>query len=142
MKFYSKKVFNLLFIFVFTLLFVSCVTTDDVEYKNGYYIVNIDYGFNQVRKASAEVIESGEVTVDTDGEGYLLKSNKLDKKKNANRAVLKGINESDSKDTILLIITEVSENITKISIKYGDHGNSIRASTFVKNLKKRITSDS
>lgn len=126
---------------MFTVLFVGCVTTDPINYKNGYYIVNFDYDFDQVYKASSEVIKDGE-TLDTDGEAYILTYNKSAKKRDLDRAVLKGNNDSNAKDTILVIVSEISENITKVSIKYGEYGNSIRASTFVENLKKKLSSNS
>ncbi|WP_252988868.1 DUF3568 family protein [Francisella noatunensis] len=58
---------------------------------------------------------------------------------NANgKAILESVNDNDLKDTIRIEIVKLSDKLTKVAIKYGKDGNSIRSSVEVQIIEGNI----
>jgi hypothetical protein len=113
----------------------SCATSnkDGTRYVDGYYIANLNYSLDKVYKATVEAIQTGE-TYDVSGSPYYLKVNK----KGQGKAVLEAYSDSSSSDFVTVEITEISKDESRISIKYGREGNSIRSSALIEIIDGNI----
>ncbi|MEY8766985.1 DUF3568 family protein [Francisella philomiragia] len=111
----------------------SIENNNGIKYVEGYYIIEMPYSFDKVYGAALESIKTGE-TYTTNGTPYDLKINS-----NASgKAILEGVNDNDPKDTIRVEIVKLSDKLTKVAIKYGKDGNSIRSSAEVQIIEGNI----
>ena len=128
MKTLKTKTYILILVALAALI-SSCATSSDdngISYKNGYYITSINYSFDDVYSASRTAIESGQ-TFDIDGNPYKLVTNK----RVGDEAVLKAVGKSDPSDYVDVAMIKISDTSTKLYIRYGDKGDSIRSSGFI-----------
>lgn len=75
------------------------------------------------------------------GETYTINGVPYDLKINSNangKAILESVNDNDLKDTIRIEIVKLSDKLTKVAIKYGKDGNSIRSSVEVQIIEGNI----
>ena len=126
-----------MFIVMFSSMFVSCVTSHYVEQKDGFYSLDVDYKFNDVYKVATEVINGG-LILNRYGKVYYLDSSKLTHKDGVDKVEIKGVNQYDNDDYLWFIITKVSDNVTDISIRYGDFGNSTKVKEIISKMKTEL----
>ncbi|MED7788479.1 DUF3568 family protein [Francisella sp. 19X1-34] len=125
------SVFVLVIIFA---LIYGCSTFEEPQYTNGYYIVTINQSFNEVHNKSLKLIKSGEVQ-DSSGHFYTVKLNKVD----GNRAIVVGESNFDPSDFIEVALYNKSKDETKISVRYGEDGDSIKSSAFISLVQKKTS---
>ena len=109
-------------------LIAGCSTMgiDKSTYTNGWYVVQIPYNIDKVYSSAVSSITSGE-TYANGGANYDLRVNK----KTSDNAILEAANDSEQGDVLVIELVKVSDTITKIGIKYGKDGNSMRSSAEV-----------
>ncbi len=135
MKTIKLKIYAILSVVILALIAgcSSIENSNDIKYVEGYYIIEMPYSFDKVYNAALESIKTGE-TYTINGVPYDLKINS-----NANgKAILEGVNDNDLKDTIRIEIVKLSDKLTKVAIKYGKDGNSIRSSAEVQIIEGNI----
>ncbi|AJI53059.1 MULTISPECIES: DUF3568 family protein [Francisella] len=135
MKTIKLKIYAILSVVILALI-AGCSSIENsngIKYVEGYYIIEMPYSFDKVYNAALESIKTGE-TYTINGVPYDLKINS-----NANgKAILEGVNDNDLKDTIRIEIVKLSDKLTKVAIKYGKDGNSIRSSAEVQIIEGNI----
>ncbi|AJI55770.1 hypothetical protein LA56_873 [Francisella philomiragia] len=135
MKTIKLKIYAILSVVTLALI-AGCSSIENsngIKYVEGYYIIEMPYSFDKVYSAALESIKTGE-TYTINGVPYDLKINS-----NANgKAILEGVNDNDLKDTIRIEIVKLSDKLTKVAIKYGKDGNSIRSSAEVQIIEGNI----
>ncbi|MEY8713721.1 DUF3568 family protein [Francisella philomiragia] len=135
MKTVKLKIYAILSVVILALI-AGCSSIENsngIKYVEGYYIIEMPYSFDKVYSAALESIKTGE-TYTINGVPYDLKINS-----NANgKAILEGVNDNDLKDTIRIEIVKLSDKLTKVAIKYGKDGNSIRSSAEVQIIEGNI----
>ncbi|MEY8673161.1 DUF3568 family protein [Francisella philomiragia] len=135
MKTIKLKIYAILSVVILALI-AGCSSIENnngIKYVEGYYIVNMPYGFDKVYSAALESIKAGE-TYTTTGGPYDLKIND----NTGVKAILEGVNDNDPRDTIRVEIVKLSDKLTKVAIKYGKDGNSIRSSAEVQIIEGNI----
>lgn len=135
MKTIKLKIYAILSVVILALI-AGCLSIENsngIKYVEGYYIIEMPYSFDKVYNAALESIKTGE-TYTINGVPYDLKINS-----NANgKAILESVNDNDLKDTIRIEIVKLSDKLTKVAIKYGKDGNSIRSSVEVQIIEGNI----
>jgi hypothetical protein len=118
-------------------LFVGCTTYDngDSTYVNGWYVVELPYSLDVIHKSAVNSIESGD-TYTNNGSNYDIRVNK----KTSDKAILEAANDSERGDTLIIELVKISDNLTKVAIKYGKDGNSMRSSAEIGLIKKDLGS--
>ncbi|MFC4892865.1 DUF3568 family protein [Pseudofrancisella aestuarii] len=117
-------------------LFISgCATTDqtDATYEQGNYTVNIDSSVKQVYDATLRVIETGQ-TYDYQGNPYVISVNKINDKS----ALIKAQSSVESSEYLYIVIGKISDDSSRIRIKYGQGGDEIRSSALIPIIKKNL----
>ncbi|ABK90252.1 DUF3568 family protein [Francisella tularensis subsp. novicida] len=104
----------------------GCATDKGTQYEDGYYITTLNYNFNTVYNATLQAIQNGQ-TFDYKGNPYDISVNK----NNGTDAEIVSASDSDSTDSLQVAMKKLPNNATRISIKYGSQGNSIRSSALI-----------
>ena len=89
-------------------------------------ITTINYNFDTVYNATLQAIQNGQI--------FDYKSNLYDisvNKNNGTYAEIDSASDSDLTDSLQVAMKKLPDNTTRISIKYGSQGNSIRSSALV-----------
>ncbi|MED7818525.1 MULTISPECIES: DUF3568 family protein [unclassified Francisella] len=116
-------------------LIYGCATYKGSDYNdNGYYLTTIDQSFDNVYNGALKVVKTGQ-TADTNNQSYDIKINK----KTSDEAVIIGQNDTNPSDYIEIIIRKESADKTRLSIKYGKDGDSIRSSALIPIIQKNIS---
>ncbi|QEO57895.1 MULTISPECIES: DUF3568 family protein [Francisella] len=133
MKNYSKSFLRITLIILITVMNTSCVSIDDTEYENGYYITELNYNFDKVYQMTINSIKTG-ITYNENGHPYHLVENS----QTNDKATIVAIDNNDPSDRLKIIIYRISKNVTKIMIKYDSNGDSIRSSALLNTLKEGL----
>ena len=117
-------------------LIAGCSTTDsdDSSFTNGWYVTQLPNSIDKVYSAAVGSIESGETYANNDAI-YDLRVNK----KTSDQAILEAANDNERGDTLVIELVKVSDNVTKIAIKYDKDGNAMRSSAEIGIIKKGIS---
>ncbi|AIT10044.1 hypothetical protein LO80_08710 [Candidatus Francisella endociliophora] len=121
-----KRKFYAVFLVIMLATISSCAMFGNdtgTSYENGYYSTTMKHSYNEVYDATIEAIKTGE-TYDSSGSTYDIKLNK----KTDEAAVIEAFSNRDRSDYLEVVIKPESDKLTRLSIKYGSQGNSIRSS--------------
>jgi len=111
----------------------SCVSVDNTEYENGYYITELNYNFDKVYQMTINSIKTG-ITYNENGHPYYLVENS----QTNDKATIVAIDNNVPSDRLKIIIYRISKNVTKIMIKYDSNEDSIRSSALLNTLKEGL----
>ncbi|WP_425536937.1 DUF3568 family protein [Francisella-like endosymbiont] len=115
-----------MFLGVALIVISGCASDKGNQYKDGYYITTLNYNFDTVYNATLQAIQNGQ-TFDYKGNPYDISVNK----NNGTYAEIDSASDSDLADSLQVAMKKLPDNTTRISIKYGSQGNSIRSSALV-----------
>jgi hypothetical protein len=136
MKNLNSKISVLILSIIFTML-SSCAmfssSSNATEYKDGYYIATLHHSYDKVYNATIESIKVGQIC-DLNGKLYNISSTD----KMNTMAVIVAKSQNSSSDYLDIIIKKVSKDTTKIYIKDGASGASIRSSSLVTAIQQDI----
>lgn len=93
MKNYSKSFLRITLIILITVMTISCVSIDDTEYENGYYITELNYNFDKVYQMTINSIKTG-ITYNENGHPYHLVENS----QTNDKATIVAIDNNDPSD--------------------------------------------
>lgn len=127
--------YMLLLVIVVTLM-SSCTmfgNSNATEYKGGFLMVTLHEKFEEVYSATIEAINKGQ-TYDENNSAYDLRINE----KTDSKAVVGAISENNPSDFVEVVMAETSDDTTRISIKYGKQGDTIRSSALIDIIKANI----
>lgn len=116
----------IIFLVVALAVISGCASDKGTQYKDGYYITTINYNFDTVYNTILQAIQNGQ-TFDYKGNPYDISVNK----NNGTDAEIDAASDSDPTDSLQVAMKKLPDNTTRISIKYGSQGNSIRSSALV-----------
>ncbi|MBK2356923.1 DUF3568 family protein [Francisella hispaniensis] len=125
MKGLKAKIY-IIFLAVALAIISGCASDKGTQYEDGYYITTINYNFDTVYNATLQAIQNGQ-TFDYKGNPYDISVNK----NNGTDAEIDSASDSDPTDSLQVAMKKLPNNTTRISIKYGSEGNSIRSSALV-----------
>ncbi|OEZ33091.1 hypothetical protein AS144_05920 [Francisella endosymbiont of Amblyomma maculatum] len=115
-----------IFLVVALAVISGCASDKGTQYKDGYYITTLSYNFDTVYNAALQAIQNGQ-TFDYKGNPYNISVNK----NNGTDSEIDSASDSDPTDSLQVAMKKLPDNTTRISIKYGSQGNSIRSSALV-----------
>ena len=127
MKTLRLKTYTILLMVLMSVI-AGCSTTNNSEstYVNGWYITKLPYNIDQIYNSTLNAIESG-ITYADDDSNYDLRVNN----KTSDKAIIEAVSNSQRGDTLVIELVKLSDNLTKVGIKYGKHGNSMRSSAVI-----------
>lgn len=136
MKMFKLKI-NAAILVILLVLMSGCTmfsnsNDNGVKYEGGFFIVTLNDKFEKVYDATIEAIKTGQ-TYDANNSTYDLRINK----KTDNKAVIGAIG-SNASDFVEVVMAKTSDDTTKISVKYGKEGDTIRSSALVGIIKYNI----
>ncbi|ALB01391.1 hypothetical protein ACH24_01030 [Francisella persica ATCC VR-331] len=132
MKGIKTKIY-IIFLVVTLAVISGCANDKGTQYENGYYITTLNYNFDTVYNAALQAIQNGQ-TFDYKGNPY----NILVNKNNDTDAEIDSASDSDPTDSLKVAMKKLSDNTTRILIKYSSQGNSIRSSALVSIIEGNI----
>ncbi|MED7818523.1 MULTISPECIES: DUF3568 family protein [unclassified Francisella] len=123
-----KTNFKFFSLAIFLTLISACTTFDgnDIKYKNGYSIANVNKSLDNVYNEVLRLIESGQAP-SLSGSAYTMNTNQ----KNENKAFVLAVNDNNPNDFIEAVMQKTSANTTRLSVKYGKQGDSIKSATLI-----------
>ncbi|APC91149.1 MULTISPECIES: DUF3568 family protein [Francisella] len=125
MKRLKAKIY-VIFLALALVVISGCACDKGTQYEYGYYITTLNYNFKTVYKATLQAIQNGQ-TFDYKGNPYDISVNKND----GTDAEIDSASDSDPTDSLQVAMKKLPNNATRISIKYGSQGNSIRSSALI-----------
>ncbi|AXA33462.1 DUF3568 family protein [Francisella adeliensis] len=127
---------NILILIAILIVVSGCTmfgNSNDTEYKGGFLMVTLHEKFEEVYSATIEAINKGQ-TYDENNSAYDLRINE----KTDSKAVVGAISENNPSDFVEVVMAKTSDDTTRISIKYGKQGDTIRSSALIDIIKANI----
>ncbi len=120
-------------ILAIALALVSACATNNIKYNdNGYSVANIHKSLNDVYNESQELIESGQAP-SLVGESYAMNTNQ----KSDTKALILAVNDNDPNAFIEVVMKKTSQDMTRLSVKYGKQGNPHKSAIFINLIKEK-----
>lgn len=112
---------------------VSACATNNIKYNNkGYSVVNVHKSLSDVYNESLKLIETGQAP-SLAGETYTININQ----KSDTKALILAVNDNAPNDFIEVVMQKTSQDTTRLAVKYGKQGNSLKSATFISLIQEK-----